>query len=261
MAIVAISFTSDTTATPEDAKRVVEQFMHQIEFAVNQNYTSNDEVRSNVQTARQQIDKLLEPDIAGYEHMADDINDKCETNFDRYFSTILGNAIMSNRLHSYQLVSVNHIGSVKSVDKDENGEPFAYCIETSQLINGTKNVKFRFDVRIQNNKISHVYLTKCTNNLPVAHTTSQAHYNAAANYTNGNTSQAFNDYILAVQLNPKDGEAYYRLAVMYYRGTGCKNMSWKTRKQKCRECISKAKQFGSPRIVQKTKNFEEYINR
>jgi TPR repeat protein len=95
--------------------------------------------------------------------------------------------------------------------------------------------------------------------LPVVQTSEAAHINAAVNYTNGHTNQAFNDYTLATQLNPKDGEAYYRLAVMHYRGIGCGQMTKKERYRKAVEYANKAEEYGNLQIKRKAKNFLEYI--
>ena len=259
IAVVVTAFTADTAATPEDAKKVVESFMRQIEFVVNKNYFANgfansDLLAENLQSASANVGKLLEPGLSGHESMADDINGQCATNFDRYFSTILANSITNRRLTSYKLLSVQYTGDARAVDLAKSGEPVSYCIETSQLINNSKTMHFRFYVNIGSNKIGFVSLSNCSNNLPIAHTSSQANTNAAINFTNGNTSQAFNDYSLAIQLNPKDGEAYYRMAVMYYRGIGC-TKSYK----KAREYADKAIQYGNANIKRKAKNFKEYI--
>lgn len=259
IAVIATAFTADTSTTPEDAKKVVETFMRQIEFAVNKNYFANGEVDSkllaeNLQSASANVKRLLEPGLSEHESMADDINGRCSTNFDRYFSTVLANSIIGRRLASYKLLNVKYTGDARAVDLAKSGEPVSYCIETSQMINNSKTMHFRFYVNIGSNKIGFVSLTSCSNNLPIAHTSSQANTNAAINYTNGNTNQAFNDYSLAVQLNPKDGEAYYRMAVMYYRGIGC-SKSYK----KAREYADKAIKYGNANIIRKAKNFKEYI--
>lgn len=259
IAVIATAFTADTSATPEDAKKVVETFMRQIELVANTKpsaaiITDDSLFIANRMTALHKVVKLLESGVEEDECMADDINGLCSTNVNRYFNSIVSNAVAQKRLTSYRLVEVKYTGDARAVDLAKSGEPFSYCIETSQVINNSKTMHFRFYVNIGSNKIVFVSLTNCSNNLPIAHTSSQANTNAAINYTNGNTSQAFNDYSLAIQLNSKDGEAYYRMAVMYYRGIGC-SKSYK----KAREYADKAIKYGNANIIRKAKNFKEYI--
>ena len=261
-AIALTAFVFDKSATPEDAKKVVKTFMQQIEFVINKNYSNDvDEygntLGDNQSKAVAKIKNLLENDYYDHYRMADDINGNCELSFNKYFNTKLAYAVRSG-VKSYNVTEIKYLSTatVKAVDQDRNGEPVSYCIETTQQINSSKTAHFRFYVNIGSNKIGLVTLTQCSNNLPVAQTAAQSNTNAAINYTNGNINQAFNDYILALQLNPKDGEAYYRLAVMYYRGIGCKKNY-----KKVRECIAKAKLYGNPQIKKKAINFEEYIGR
>ena len=255
-AVMVTAFTSDKTATPEDAKRVVESFMRQIEFVVNGGKANLAVNQMVVMGKVQQL--LIQSDDkfwTGPSLMADDIENGCKSiNFNKYFETRLGTAIENNELTSYKLLKVEYYGDKKQPGMSKSGEPTSYRIRTVQKINNQRETGFEFTVDIATNKIKTVRLTHCSNTEQNAQTSYEAINNAETNYTDGNMPQAFNNYSLAVQLNPKDGEAYYRMAIMYYRGIGCKkNYS------KVREYVDKAIQYGNFEIQEKAKNFKEYI--
>ena len=256
-AVTATAFTSDKTATPEDAKRVVETFMRQIEFVVNSGKTN---LATNQKTVLEKVQQLLIQSDLGFwtgpNFMADDIKNDCAgIKFNKYFETRLGTAIENLELSSYKLLKVEYYGEKKQPGLSKGGDPTSYCIRTQQRINNQRETGFEFTVDIATNKIKYVRLTNCSANLQTAQTSTEAINNAETNFTNGNMPQAFNNYTLATQLNPQDGEAYYRLAVMYYRGIGCKKNY-----KKVREYIDKAILYGNSTIKRKAKNFKEYIN-
>jgi len=257
-AVIIMAFTSVKTVTPEDAKKVVESFMRQIDFVVN----GSGKLDDRKQSAETELSKLIyqggtNQNVIANPAMSNDLQDgkECKQIAYNTYLRILRTEVKDNGLSykcNYQ--SIKYLDTGYKVDyKSGADEPSTYVIETSQIVNGmTKG--FRFSVDIETNKIKRVTLTSCP--LPQATNAETAHINAETNYTNNHHSEAFNDYILALQLNPKDGEAYYRLAVMYYRGIGCKKNY-----KKVSEYLAKALQYGNPRIQWKAQNFKEYIER
>lgn len=73
--------------------------------------------------------------------------------------------------------------------------------------------------------------------------------------------EAFDTYLRVVALDPKQGDAYYRLGLMAYHKLGCKNRYTKgsIRREKALEFIEKAIQFGNYNISQYAENVKYYM--
>lgn len=70
-------------------------------------------------------------------------------------------------------------------------------------------------------------------------------FNAAELYTNKQYQEAYDAYLKIVQADAKQGDAYYRLALMTYHNKGCKKRypSGKTRRAKALEFAEKARSY------------------
>ena len=215
--------------TSEDAKRTVENFMRQIEDVVNGGRSNLD---SRQTIAMKSVLNLLDiqgTDTTNYwtgpKCMSDDIGNECKITFNKYFQTKLGIYIQSGIVTSYRLFDVKVKDSTKQVGLEVNNKQkdvaASYLVETEQQINGNRKNNFIFLVDVDKNKIKSVNLKNCISPIQNVQTSQEAVINAEINYTNGNDNQAFNDLVQAVELNPNDYKASYRLGMMYYWGKGC----------------------------------------
>ena len=151
------------------------------------------------------------------------------------------------------------IGMVKSDDSPGfvNNEPTHYAIVVTQTINGisSKNI---FKIEIKTNKICNIKSSVCIqDNAKLKYKALLAE--AADDFTHGNYDAAYQKYLQIIDIE-YDGDAYYRLGVMTFKGLGCSNLTKKERMRKTDEYLLAAKKYGDSDIRKKAQHMYERVN-
>lgn len=248
-----------------DAQSIVEKFYRNLQIIAEEHYDSNGE---DTETAyRAKTDAL---------NLCFDINISLPNEFFQFGfrsnETFMGASAYMQRLREFSTTKQN----VKYKPKIVRAKAYEE-IKSSKNENSTNFYHVYVDKTISANGISKSYvdtvlicvydggkvakITNLTSGSNLEESVMSLRGKAAEYFAQKKYKEAYDTYLKVIAQDNKEGDAYYRLALMSYHNLGCKNRfkNGKERRQKSYEYIQLAIKYGNYDIKKYANNVKYYM--
>ena len=181
-----------------------------------------------------------------------------------YISLIRKMAIVNREMVRYKVITISRVESSEEIhmSKNENYKNFYNVYVTKQIVVGNVRKEFEDIVTVYapTNKIVTI-ANETGGGDPSGVNIMSLRSKAAKLFSQKRYDEAFDMYLKIVNVDSKQGDAYYRLALMAYHKLGCKKRysSGKIRREKAIEFIDKAIKCGNYEISDYARKARYYM--